>query len=272
MSENNIFNAGEQSNTSGTNTKAKSSSCFGKVITAVIIGLICAGIGVITTNCTHTENKENDKSFESAITYLDNKINLSSYEHTKEDTNSSYWYNNPSIDYPAPTTPLTLEDNAKYIAGVTTVNDFLKAGYTLTDDSPLYIAGNASKPVTLRYTTTKVKKNLYIRAENNKNTEQKTAECLVSELYFYPGTGEISFNYLTLNNSSTLSDMIEALGKPNGARSYHAVTVRRMNNGKTLFSFCYHYKGNVMIIVDMDYFPGDNKTSMEKVTVSINKV
>ena len=112
---------------------------------------------------------------------------------------------------------------------------------------------------------------MLISAENNKNTEQKTADCLVSRLNFYPGTGEISFDYLTLNNSSTLNDMIEALGKPNGTRGYPAVTVQKSSNGKANYLFYYHYKGDIMIKVDMNYFSGGKHTSMEKVTVSINR-
>ena len=164
-----------------------------------------------------------------------------------------------------------LEGSAKYVAGVTTVKDLIKAGYKPDDDSPVYIAGKKSKPVELRYNNNNVNKKLLISAKNNKNTEQKTADCLVSELYFYPGTGEISFDYLTLNNSSTLNDMIEALGKPNGTRGYPAVTVRKLSNGKTNYLFYYHYKGDIMIKVYMNYYSGDKHTSMEKVTVSINR-
>ena len=156
-----------------------------------------------------------------------------------------------------------LEGNVKYVAGVTKVSDFIKAGYKPDDDAPIYISANDSNFLTLNYKN----KSLRISAENNKSQEQKTVDCLVKGMTLYPGNDAISFDYLSLNNSSTLNEMIEALGKPNGTDGYDAVTVKKGSKDKAVFEFCYHYKGDVMITVEMDYHSQDNSTTMAKVTV-----
>ncbi len=240
----------------------KNRSGCGMIIILLILGAVGVVIAALVTNFTKT--KSDTEVFESAVVYLDKKINLSGYTSEKKDNGVDSWYNEPAVDYPAPKTPLMLEGNIKYVAGVTTVNDFIKAGYKPADDAPIYIAADERKSLTLNYKN----KSLRISAENNKSQEQKTVDCLVKRMTLYPGNDAISFDYLTLNNSSTLNEMIEALGKPNGTYGYDAVTVKKARDGKALYKFCYHYKGDVMITVEMDYHSQDNSTTLANVTVS----
>ena len=239
----------------------KNRSGCGMIIILLILGAVGVVIAALVTNFTKT--KSDTEVFESAVVYLDKKINLSGYTSEKKDNGVDSWYNEPAVDYPAPKTPLMLEGNVKYVAGVTTVNDFIKAGYKPADDAPIYIAADERKSLTLNYKN----KSLRISAENNKSQEQKTVDCLVKGMTLYPGNDAISFDYLSLNNSSTLNEMIEALGKPNGTDVYDAVKVEKARDGKALYKFCYHYKGDVMIMVEMVYHSQDNSTTMAKVTV-----
>ena len=230
-----------------------------------IILLLIIGIVIVSIVYGNISIKSETEVFESAVAYLDKKINLSGYTSSKKDDkyDHKYWYNEPAVDYPAPKTPLMLEGNVKYVAGVTKVSDFIKAGYKPDDDAPIYISANDSNFLTLNYKN----KSLHISVKNNKSQEQKTVDCLVKGMTLYPGNDAISFDYLSLNNSSTLNEMIEALGKPNGTNVYYAVKVEKARDGKARYEFCYHYKGDVMITVEMYYHSQDNSTTMAKVTV-----
>lgn len=230
----------------------------GGIILLLIIGIVIAALVTYFTKA-----KPETDVFESAVVYLDKKINLSGYTSEEKDNSIASWYNKPAVDYPAPKTPLMLEGNVKYVAGVTKVSDFIKAGYKPDDDAPIYISANSTKSFTLNYKN----KSLHISVKNNKSQEQKTVDCLVEGMILKPGTDAVSFDYLSLNNSSTLNEMIEALGKPNGTDVYDAVKVEKARDGKALYKFCYHYKGDVMIMVEMVYHSQDNSTTMAKVTV-----
>lgn len=230
----------------------------GGIILLLIIGIVIAALVTYFTKA-----KPETEVFESAVVYLDKKINLSGYTSEEKDNSIASWYNEPAVDYPAPKTPLMLEGNVKYVAGVTKVSDFIKAGYKPDDDAPIYISANSTKSFTLNYKN----KSLHISVKNNKSQEQKTVDCLVEGMILKPGTDAISFDYLSLNNSSTLNEMIEALGKPNGTDVYYAVKVEKARDGKALYEFCYHYKGDVMITVEMYYHSQDNSTTMTMVNV-----
>ena len=249
---------------------AKKGGCSKILLSMLILfavtGVIALGVSLITGETKigiKTEDPAEEKKalFYETVDYVDSLVDLSGYtsDEIEEDKieheslvksindvyYSAYWDEKNTTAYGTLNDSFVLEGGVSVDFGKTTVQDFLDKGYTLDEDAPSTLQAGRDDGFNVYYQDEKV----YIAAKNTSSAEEPIASCFVRYVKLHSEYNH-TFSFMSLSNSSSVSDAVHALGNPNGDQ---ALYVYCSNNEDSELALTYHYNENISLELEYEY-------------------